>query len=117
LKFLADENFDNDILRALRLRRSDIDVLRVQDIDDIYGADDPIVLEWAAQQTRILLTHDVQTMTKYAYNRVREQKYMPGVFEVKRGISINVIVDDLVLIIDYGELSEWENKVTYIPLQ
>jgi predicted nuclease of predicted toxin-antitoxin system len=47
MKFLADENLDNTILRGLLRRRSEIDIVRVQDVG-LSGADDPTVLEWAA---------------------------------------------------------------------
>ncbi len=66
MRFLADENFDNHILEGVRRENPDIDVVRVQDTE-IYEADDPIVLEWAAKENRILLTHDVRTMSRYAY--------------------------------------------------
>ena len=77
LRFLADENFDNRFLRALVRKDSDIDVIRVQDTE-IYQADDPTVLEWAAREQRVLLTHDVSTMTRYAYDRTRSGLPMPG---------------------------------------
>jgi predicted nuclease of predicted toxin-antitoxin system len=70
LRFLADENFNNDILRGLLRRQPDLDVVRVQDIG-LSGAADPTLLGWAAQQGRIILTHDVTTMTRYAYERVQ----------------------------------------------
>ena len=57
MKFLADENFDNRIVRGLLLRRPNLDIVRVQDLE-ITGADDPTVLAWAAHAGRILLTHD-----------------------------------------------------------
>ncbi len=64
MRFLADENFNNDILRGLQERMPDIDVVRVQDTE-VYQSDDPRLLEWAAQQGRILLTHDVKTIPGY----------------------------------------------------
>jgi predicted nuclease of predicted toxin-antitoxin system len=72
LKLLADENFDNTILRGLLRRQSDIDIIRVQDTE-LYGANDPTVLAWAAQENRILLTHDVATITCYAYERIAKE--------------------------------------------
>ena len=48
LRFVADENFNNRILRALRRDTPELDIIRVQDTE-IYQADDPTVLEWAAQ--------------------------------------------------------------------
>ena len=63
LKLLADENFDNTIIRGLLRRNSSIDIARVQDVA-LSGKDDPTVLTWAAQEQRVLLTHDVATITK-----------------------------------------------------
>jgi hypothetical protein len=44
MKFLADENFDNTIIRGLERRQVDIEIVRVQDIG-LSGKDDPTVLE------------------------------------------------------------------------
>ena len=71
LKLLADENFDNNIVRGLRRRNSNIDIVRVQDVG-LSGEDDPTVLQWAAQEKRVLLTHDVSTITRYAYQRLAQ---------------------------------------------
>jgi hypothetical protein len=50
----------------------------VQDVG-LTGADDPTILEWAAAGGRILFTHDVSTMTRFAYERVAAGLAMPGV--------------------------------------
>jgi predicted nuclease of predicted toxin-antitoxin system len=77
LSFAADENFNNDILRVLLRRKPDLDIVRVQDAG-LTGADDPQVLEWAATQGRVLLTHDVSSITRHAYDRVAAGLSMPG---------------------------------------
>jgi hypothetical protein len=51
LRLAADENLNNDILRGLRRRDPQTDVVRVQDVG-LSGADDEAVLEWAAQEER-----------------------------------------------------------------
>jgi predicted nuclease of predicted toxin-antitoxin system len=66
MKFLADENFNNDILRGVWRRIPDASFTRVQDTE-IAGADDPRVLEYAAEQGYIILSHDVNTMRGYFY--------------------------------------------------
>ncbi|WP_445630860.1 DUF5615 family PIN-like protein [Nostoc sp. DSM 114167] len=81
LKFFADENFDNTVVRGLSRRSPKIDIVRVQDVG-LSGKDDPTILDWAAQEGCILLTHDVSTITRYAYDRVRQGQTMPGVIEV-----------------------------------
>jgi predicted nuclease of predicted toxin-antitoxin system len=70
LRLAADENLNYDIVRGVLRHDPQIDVVRVQDAG-MSGADDPAVLEWAAREGRVLLTHDVATMTRYAYERVR----------------------------------------------
>jgi hypothetical protein len=97
LRLAADENFNNDIVRGVLRRNSEIDIVRVQDAG-LSAADDPTILEWAAQAGRVLPTHDVATMTRYAYDRVREGKPMPGVFEVGRQVPIGVAIDEIVLL-------------------
>jgi hypothetical protein len=69
LPLAADENFNNDIIRGVRRRNPAVDIVRIQDVG-LSGKDDALILEWAAQTKRILLTHDVSTMTKYANERV-----------------------------------------------
>ncbi len=86
LRFAVDENFNNDILRGLLRRKPELDIVRVQDIS-LSGADDSTVLEWAARDGRVLLTHDVTTITHYAYERIQAGQPMPGVFEVSRAVS------------------------------
>lgn len=69
MRWLADENFNNDVIRGLRRRMPEIDIVRVQDAG-LTGCDDDAVLEWAAGQNRLLLTHDVTTITDRAYRRL-----------------------------------------------
>lgn len=116
LRFAADENFNNAILRGLLRRNPDLDIVRVQD-EGLSGADDPTVLEWSARENRVLLTHDVATITRYAYDRVRAGKSMPGVFEVGRSVSIGTAIEDILLIAESSIESEWEGQVRYLPLR
>ena len=116
LALAADENFNNDIVRGLRRRNPDLDLVRVQDIG-LSAADDPSVLEWAAQEGRVLLTHDVSTITRYAYDRVRTGKSMPGVFEVSRDVPIRIAIEDILLLAEYSLDDEWEGQIRYLPLR
>ena len=116
LRLAADENFNNDILRGVLRRNADVDIVRIQDAG-LSGADDPTVLEWAAQTGRVLLTHDVATITRYAYERVRDGKPMPGVFEVGRGVPVGRAIEDILLLAEYSLDGEWEGQVRYLPLR
>jgi hypothetical protein len=116
LRWLADENFNNDILRALVRRNRALDIVRAQDVG-LSGVDDQALLAWAAEAARVLLTHDVSTITAYAYQRVRNGEHMPGVFEVSRDVPIRIAVEDILLINECSRSNEWEGQVRYLPLR
>jgi uncharacterized protein DUF5615 len=115
LRFLADENFNGDIVRGVRRRSLTIDIARVQDVG-LSGAGDPAVLEWAANEGRVLLTHDAATITRYADERVRAGLLMAGVFEVNRSVPIRAAIDDIILLAECSRDDEWEGRVDYLPL-
>ncbi|MGB5835012.1 MAG: DUF5615 family PIN-like protein [Thiohalocapsa sp.] len=117
IRLLADENFNNNIVRGVRLRDPDIDLVRIQDVVGLSGADDPSVLEWAAEHRRVLLTQDVATITAFAYERVRAGKPMPGVFELSLRVTLRSAIDDIVLLATCSEDGEWEGQVRYLPLR
>ena len=114
LKLLADENFDNTIVRGLHRRNPTLDAVRVQDVG-LIGKDDPTILDWAAQEGRILLTHDVATITRYAYDRVREGQSMPGVIEVSTDAPIGQVIEDLLVLVECSQEGELEGQVQYLP--
>lgn len=58
MRLLTDENFNGSILRGLIRRLPELDLIRVQDVG-LMNTDDRQILEWAASDGRILLTHDV----------------------------------------------------------
>ena len=109
LRLAADENFNNDILRAIRRRNPHVDIVRVQD-EGLARTDDPVILEWAARHGRVLLTHDVSTITRYAYERVRDGKSMPGVFEVSRSVPLKEAIEDILLIAECSTEGEWRGR-------
>jgi hypothetical protein len=114
LRLAADENFDNDIISALLRRVANLDIIRVQDVG-LAGADDRTILEWAAEEGRVLLTHDVKTMTGFAYERVRAGLPMPGVVEVRASLSIGRAVENLLLLAECSVDGEWEGRVGFVP--
>jgi predicted nuclease of predicted toxin-antitoxin system len=116
MRFLADENFNGMLYKTLLKAIPDLDILRVQDTV-MYQAPDSELLAWAAQEERILLTHDVQTVTYFAYERVRAGLPMPGVIEVRISKTIGDIADELALMIQASSPDEFINQVRYIPLR
>jgi predicted nuclease of predicted toxin-antitoxin system len=116
LRFAADENLNNNIVRGLLRRIPTLDLVRIQDTE-IYGADDPTVLAWTAREQRILLTHDINTITRYAYDRIRAGQPMPGVFEVNRQSAAGKVIEDLLLLAETSLDNEWEGQILFLPFE
>jgi hypothetical protein len=115
LLLAADENFNSAILRGVLRVKPDLDLVRVQEAG-LTATDDPIILEWAAKEDRVLLTHDAATMTKYAYERLNAGKYMPGIIEVSRKVPLGIAIDDIFLIAETCQHGELEGQIIYLPL-
>lgn len=115
IQLAADEDFNSNIVRGVLRRKPDLDIVRIQDAS-LSGADDPTVLEWCAREGRVLLTHDVSTMTRYAYERVEAGQSMPGVFEVRQTLPIGRAIEDILLLAECSFEGEWEGQMRYLPL-
>ena len=114
LRLAADENFNGDIVRGLLRRNPKLDIVRVQDVG-LSGADDLSVLQWAADQGRILVTHDISTLAKHAFDRTAAGQPMPGVFEVRSVAPVGQAIEDLILLAECSFDSEWEGQVRFLP--
>ncbi|HEV3345102.1 MAG TPA: DUF5615 family PIN-like protein [Pirellulales bacterium] len=114
-KLLANENLNGDILRGLLLRQPQLDIVRAQDVG-LYSEDDREVLDWAAREERILLTHDGASMPDHAYERVDRGEKMPGVFVISERLSVGQAIEEVLLTIECSEASEWTDRVVRLPL-
>lgn len=115
IRFLVDENFNNEIVRAVRRRVPSAEFLRVQDTE-LAGMPDMMLLDWAARQGYLVLTHDVNTMRGFFYQRVEENLPLPGLFLVPGTKPLREVIDSLELIVLVSDASEWAGKIHYLPL-
>ena len=116
LSFLADENFNNDILRGVKRRDHRVAIVRAQDVG-LSGVSDPDVLQWTADNSVAVLTHDISTMTKYALDRIRLGHRMPGLFETGRHVPVAAAINDILLLATCSLDGEWEGRIVYLPLR
>lgn len=115
LRFAADENFNGKIVRGLFRVVPNLDLVRLQDTS-LAGSGDGDVLAWAARENRVVLTHDVGTMAKAAWDRVRAGLPMKGVIEVDGDQPIGAVITDLQLLALAGSPAELEGQVLFLPL-
>jgi predicted nuclease of predicted toxin-antitoxin system len=77
LRLASDADVHGEIIRGLRRRLPEIDLVRAQDVLP-EGTADSEVLAWAAAEGRVLITNDRNTMIALAYRRVAGGELVPG---------------------------------------
>ena len=115
LRLLADQNFNNDVVRGVRLRNASAEFVRVQNFD-LSQAEDPEVLAWAADNDYIVVTHDRATMPDFAYERVLAGLPMPGVFVINDRLAVRDAIDELLLVYGCSTSFDWVGRVVHLPL-
>jgi hypothetical protein len=98
LALLIDENLNHRILRGLVRSAPHLDYTLVA--TGLKGANDLAVLELAANQNRLLATHDLRTIPKHAYERVKAGLPMPGVIAIPDDLPIGRVIEDLAVLIE-----------------
>jgi hypothetical protein len=93
-----------------------LDLVRAYTIG-LGGAPDEEILEWAAREERLLLTHDVTTLIAKAYARVNRGETIWGVLVVPQWLAIGSAIEEISLILDCSEQAEWRNRVDHLPLK
>jgi predicted nuclease of predicted toxin-antitoxin system len=115
LRLLFDENMNQRIVRGLMWHVPSLDYMVAPDVG-LQGREDPHVLAWAAEEQRILITHDLKTIPRFAYERVSTHQAMPGVIAVPDTLPIGQAIEGLTIIVECSAQSEWENQVVHLPL-
>jgi len=116
IRFLADEDLHTGIIDGLRSREPGIDIIDAKTVG-LRGRKDPVLLELAAQQDRIVITHDRNTMTRFFAERVAAGKSNPGIFVVPQRSRIGEIIDALLLVWSASQAEEWRNQIVYLPFR
>ena len=114
LRFLIDHDFNDRILRGVR-SRVEVDAVLARSVG-LAHKPDPELLSWAAAEDRILVSHDLQTMPRFAITRVRGGESMPGLILVPQALPIGKAIEELTIIVLCSNQAEWREMIAYIPL-
>ena len=115
LRLASDADVRNGIIRGLRRRVPEIDLLRAQDALP-EGTLDPEILAWAAVENRVLITNDRETMIGFAYERLASGDPLPGIILTTNEQSIGGSVDDILIIAECMAEGEIRDQVIFLPL-
>ena len=116
LRLASDADVHGHIIRGLLRRVPQLDLIRVQDVLR-EGADDAEVLAWSAEQNRVLVTNDRNSMIAIAYERVARQLPLPGVIATTNQQSIGTTIDNIALIAECVTEEEIKDQVVFLPLR
>ena len=120
LRYVLDEHLRGPLWRAVlwHNRRGiyPLDLVRVGDPVDLpLGSDDPTILEWAEREQRILVTHDPETLPRHFANHLRAGHHSAGVFMIRARSTLPQIVSFLTEAAYASDLSEWRDRIEFIP--
>jgi predicted nuclease of predicted toxin-antitoxin system len=114
-RFLFDHDFKDPVIRGILRRQPLLEVNRVRELGLATAADD-IILDTASRAGLLTISHDVNTMSAAAFDRLNSGKPMNGLILVKQSLPIGLAIHDLLLIWDSSEAEEWNGVVQYLPL-
>jgi hypothetical protein len=117
VRWLADENFRNAIVRGLVRQAPGIDIIRAQDILEIAGRDDPVLLRFATAQDRVVITHDLSTMIPARREQVGLASRCAPIVFVPDAMPVGAAIADLLLLDECAIEADWAAGVIYIPLR
>ena len=114
IRFLADASLNEAIVSAVVRAEPAVDFLSANAIP-LEGVNDDEVLALAAQEGRILVTHDLQTMPSH-FARFVAHSQSPGVILISQKTSVADAIESLLLVWLASEPSEWVNRICRLPL-
>ena len=114
VRFQADADLNEDIAAGL-VRREPLIDFRTAEEANLRGLPDPQVLAVAAQENRILVTHDRRTMPRHFADLIVNQR-SPGVVIIAQKVNVGVAIEELLLIWAASDAEEWLNLIVDLPL-
>jgi predicted nuclease of predicted toxin-antitoxin system len=115
VRFLFDEDFNGHIIRGFRRRQPNADARTVREAG-IEGANDPGVLDWAAENHRLVVSHDRRTMAGAGRSRIREGLPMAGLILVRQDCPVALAIEELELVSEATTAEEWHDVIAFLPL-
>jgi len=114
IRFLADENLRRAIVLGVRRREPSADFMLAYQAG-VAGKDDLTVFRIAAEQNRLLVSHDLKTTPKHLQLFITNQT-SPGVILIPQKLALSTAIEQLELIWLASEAEEWRNQMRFLPL-
>jgi hypothetical protein len=116
VKWLSDENFDNDIVRGVLRRSPRFDVVRAQNVSEVAGQADVVLLGWATGNDRIVLTHDLSTIIPAMRQQLQIAGRCAPIVLVPDSLPIGSVIEEILMLDECSIATDWAAGVLYLPL-
>lgn len=113
IRFQADADLRRPIITGLRRREPGIDFKTALEAG-LTGLDDSAVLSIAADDGRVLVTHDVSTMPEQ-FTSFIETRISPGVILVSQNLSYHDAIARLHRVWAATDAEDWQNVLSFLP--
>lgn len=114
IRFQADNDLKFAIVRAVRRREPAIDFASARETG-LEGVDDDEVLNRAATEGRVLVSHDRRTMVDHFRQRLIASKPSPGLLVVSQGAPVGAVVEALIILWAAADPADLRNQVHHLP--
>lgn len=114
IRFQADADLKHAIVAGTLRRAGSIDFRRAEAVP-LEGLADPFVLSVAAEEGRVLVSHDVNTM-EWHFQDFIQNRNSPGLILIPQtGVGIGQAIDGLILLWETLDATDLENRVCLFP--
>jgi hypothetical protein len=114
-RFLGDNDLNDAIVVGVLRREPTVEFSRLR-ILGMEAWDDSAILEHAARENWIVVSHDVNTIRAAAYARLAAGLEMNGLLLAHQRTPVSPIIECLLLIWSATEAEEWSGLVEFLPL-
>ena len=114
IRFQADNDLKYAIVKAVRRQEPAIDFASAQEAG-LDGFSDPELLDRAALEDRVLVSHDRRTMLNHFRNHLAAGKSSPGLLVVAQDAPIGVVAEAIVVLWAVTRPGELTNQAYHLP--
>lgn len=113
VRFQADADLNEDIVKGVLRREPKVD-FRTATSAHLRGLSDLDVLTFAAEEGRILVSHDRKTMPR-TFGQFIQGKTSPGLFLISQKTDLVAAIESLLLAWSASDHEEWVKRMVVIP--
>ena len=114
-RFLTDQDFNANIVTGVRRTEALVELVSVRELG-LATHPDAAILDYAASNGFIVISHDARTMRAHAQDRIAQGLTMTGLCLVRQRRLIRPVVESILLIWTATEAEEWLNRIEFLPI-